>query len=211
MNKTYIKLKRRKGIVAANFSLLSIGLFMLVGTVLAVVFFNSTAATLTGSKLQTAIDEVATLDTMMKEYSVNGTAHGSGYKAASAATTVPYSTVGLKLDSTGTSILSKTSYGTKIKYQVAPNGTSGESYNILVDASGAWDGWDSEQKVKYVTGIARNFQKLNMRPADEIGNVINMSGASASSATTLLPDNTPVPLTIISGDNGIFTVFYLGK
>ncbi len=211
MNKTYIKLKRRKGIVAANFSLLSIGLFMLVGTVLAVVFFNSTAATLTGSKLQTATDEVATLDTMMKEYSVNGTAHGSGYKAASAKSAVPYSTIGLKLDSAGTSIQSKTSYGSKIKYQVAPNGTSGESYNILVDARGAWDGWDSEQKVKYVTGIARNFQKLNMRPADEIGNVINMSGSDASSATTLVADNTPVSLSDIAGDDGRFTIFYLGK
>lgn len=204
--------KKRKGMFAANFSPMAIAFFILIATVIGVVFVSSISSMLTSSKLQTAIDEVSDIDSVMKAYSINGTSNGSGYKNASAATVVPYSDKGLKLDTAGTLIQSKTSYGSKIKYQVAANGATAESYNLLVDASGAWDGWDAEQKIKYVTSVARNFQKLNMRTTDEIGNVINMAGADATTVTTLPANSTAVAAATISGDaDGKFTVVYLGK
>lgn len=206
------RLLTRKGIFAANFSPMAIALFVLIGTIFAVVFATSTGSMLTGSKLSTAIDEANSIDAMVKEYSVIGTARGSGYANLTSEAATPYSATGLKTNGVAgaaSRIVSGTSFGTKINYDVKPN-TSNETYNILIDASAAWSGWDDEQRVKYVTGIARAYQKMNMRPADNIGNVVVLSGTAASTNVTAIPA-TAITNAGIAGDDGIFTIVYLGK
>jgi hypothetical protein len=206
------KRKTRKGIMGVNFTPMAIGIFFIIGTIIAISATTYFSGLIKTNKISLIETEVQEIYHSAIAYSATATATGNGFLGITAGTMTPYLTIAMTqggdVPTVGDAgyLCSATSFGCQVKYYIAPDaiisGITPSTFHIYVDASAALAATDDgNNKWKFETAVQKGMTRL-------------VSGAkiAATSAALTATNTTPAASAFTAtaaGADGKFEIFNL--
>ncbi|MEA2011914.1 MAG: hypothetical protein U9O87_02340 [Verrucomicrobiota bacterium] len=195
--------KKSKGALAANFTMIGLGAFLLVGTIMAGYAISTFTGDTTNNKISMLADEMVEIHNSALTYSLKATTNGYGFEDINSDTLSPWMRANLKMDDTTVGagddsyFCSATPYGCKVQYWLSSDSVSKDTYSITVDASAALGSDDDLGKQFEVTATKA---MLRVVPTAEIA-ADQLAGTTTDAAPTSAPLGTPDAIFAIANLN----------